>query len=101
MVSSVTLIYEEKQPGTGETIYVTAGRTAVMTCTPGTSRPAPTIVWYIGNTIEHTSTNTVFNFDAVDADNDEDIYCKAYNLQGLTQAVSSNRQKLYVQGKVK
>ena len=100
MVYSVTLVYENNEPGTGEIIYVTAGTNAVMTCTPGTSRPAPTIVWYIGTTIKQTSPNTVFNLNAVDADHDKAIYCKAYNLQGLTQAVFSSRPKLYVQGKV-
>ena len=100
MVSSVTLIYENNQPGRGETIYVTAGKSANLTCLPGTSRPALTIVFIIGNTIKQTSTNTVYNLVAEDADHNKEIYCKAYNLQGLAQAVFSTKSQLYVQGKI-
>ena len=67
---------------------------------PSTSRPPPTVIWYIGSTIKQQSTSTSYTFTASETDNDKIIYCKAFNLQPESQAVESARPKLLVRGKV-
>ena len=66
---------------------------------PSTSRPPPTVIWYIGSTVKQQSTNTSYTVRAAEADHDKIFYCKAYNLQ-WNQAVESAKPKLYVRGKV-
>ena len=68
---------------------------------PSTSRPPPTVIWYIGSTVKQQSTSTSYTVTSSEADHDKIIYCKAYNLQPEKQAVESTRPKLYVRGKVK
>ena len=68
---------------------------------PSTSRPPPTVIWYIGSTVQQNSTNTSYTVTATETDHDKIIYCKAYNLQPESQAVESVKPKLYVRGNVK
>ena len=68
---------------------------------PSTSRPPPTVIWYIGSTVKQQSTSTSYTVTASETDHDNIIYCKAYNLQPESQVVESTRPKLYVRGKVK
>ena len=82
----------------GGTLTVTAGIPVTLTCVPGTSRPDPVIQWYIGNTLKQNKTSTTYRLNAVNDDHDEVIYCKAYNLQSASQAVSSTLSKLFVRG---
>ena len=68
---------------------------------PSTSRPPPTVIWYIGSTVKQQSTtSTSYTVTASETDHDQRIYCKAYNLQPESQAVESSKPKLYVRGKV-
>ena len=66
---------------------------------PSTSRPPPTVIWYIGSTIKQQSISTSYTVTASEADNDKIFYCKAYN-RPWNQAVESAKPKLYVRGKV-
>ena len=84
---------------TGEVLNVTQGESITLTCTTGTSRPAPTIKWYIGNT-KQSIIGTNFEFAPQNAHNDKDVYCTAYNLQLEEDAAVSQKPKLYVKGKV-
>ena len=68
---------------------------------PSISRPPPTVIWYIGLTVRQNSTSTSYTVTASEADHDQIIYCKAYNLQPENQAVESVKPKLYVRGNVK
>ena len=67
---------------------------------PSNSRPAPTVIWYIGTTVKQNSTSTTYTVTASETDHDKEIYCKAYNLQSEDQAVESQKPKLLVRGKV-
>ena len=67
---------------------------------PSTSRPPPTVIWYIGADVKQTSTSTSYTVTASEADHDKIFYCKAYNQQPESQAVESAKPKLYVRGKV-
>ena len=66
---------------------------------PSTSRPPPTVIWYIGTDVKQHTTNTRYTVTASEADNDKIFYCKAYN-RPWNQAVESAKPKLYVRGKV-
>ena len=68
---------------------------------PITSRPSPTVTWYIGSTVIQNSTSTSYTVTATESDHNKEIYCKAYNLQPEDQAVESGRPKLFVRGNVK
>ena len=65
---------------------------------PSTSRPSPTVIWYIGSTVKQQSTSTTYTVTASEADHNKEIYCKAYNIQPESQAVVSYKPKLYVRG---
>ena len=66
---------------------------------PSTSRPPPTVIWYIGTDVKQTSTSISYTVTATETDHDKIIYCKAYN-RPWNQAVKSANPKLYVRGKV-
>ena len=66
---------------------------------PSTSRPPPTITWYIGTDVQQNSTSTSYSVTATETDHDKIIYCKAYN-RPWNQPVESAKPKLYVRGKV-
>ena len=66
---------------------------------PSTSRPDPTVIWYIGSTVKQNSTNTSYTVTASETDHDKIIYCKAYN-RPWNQPVVSLKPKLLVRGKV-
>ena len=80
-------------------LTATAGTFLTLTCEPGISRPAPTILWYIGDTLKQSSNSIQYRLNAVNDDHGEVIYCKAYNLQSASQAVTSTTPRLYVRGK--
>ena len=65
---------------------------------PSTSRPPPTVIWYIGTDVKQTSTSTIYLVTAYEYEHNKEIYCKAYNLQPESQAVESVKPKLYVRG---
>ena len=67
---------------------------------PSTSRPVPTVIWYIGSDVKQQTTSTSYTVRASEADNDKIIYCKAYNQQPESQSVDSAKPKLLVRGKV-
>ena len=66
---------------------------------PSTSRPSPTVIWYIGSTDRQNSTSTSYSITASETDHDKIFYCKAYN-QPWNQPVESAKPKLFVRGKV-
>ena len=100
-VASVELQKNGVTVNTG-TVEVDEGVPTKLVCNilPSTSRPAPTVIWYIGPDIKQQSTNTNYTVTASEADHDKSIYCKSYNLQPESQAVESARSKLLVRGKV-
>ena len=85
------------------TVAVDVGVPATLGCNiiPSTSRPPPTVIWYIGSAVIQNSTSTSFTVLASESDHNKEIYCKAYNLQSEDQAVESQKPKLYVKGIVK
>ena len=66
---------------------------------PSTSRPPPTVIWYIGSTVQKNSTSTSYTVTATETDHDKIIYCEAYN-RPWNQPVESAKPKLLVRGKV-
>ena len=85
------------------TVTVDIGVPTTLVCNiiPSTSRPPPTVTWYIGSTVRQNSTSTSHTVIASETDHYKETYCKAYNLQPESQAVESQKPKLYVQGIVK
>ena len=83
-------------------LAVDAGVATALSChvSPSTSRPSPTIIWYIGSVVKQQSTSTTYTFNPTDADHGKEIFCKAYNVQPASQAVESAKLILYVRGKV-
>ena len=68
---------------------------------PSTSRPPPTVIWYIGTDVKQRSTtSTTYTVTASETDHNKIFYCKAYNLQPERHAVESTKPMLYVRGKV-
>ncbi|KAL3887546.1 hypothetical protein ACJMK2_027485 [Sinanodonta woodiana] len=59
------------------TLAVTSGDSITLTCVTGTSRPDPTIEWFIEN--ERKGSGANFTFIPADTDHDKTIYCRAYN----------------------
>ena len=88
-----------------DTVEVNKGvPTEIFGCNiiPSTSLPPPTVIWYIGSAKKQESTtSTSYIVTALEADHDQRIYCKAYNLQPEGQAVESSKPKLYVRGNFK
>ena len=87
-----------------DTVEVDFGEPRTFGCKiiPSTSRPDPTVIWYIGTDVKQQSTtSTSYTVTATETDHDKRIYCKAYNLQQESQAVVSAKPKLYVRGNVK
>ena len=66
---------------------------------PSTSRPSPTVIWYMGTDAQQNSTSTSYTVTATESDHDKIIYCKAYN-RPWNQPVESAKPKLFVRGKV-
>ena len=66
---------------------------------PSTSRPSPTVIWYIGTTVKQQSTSTSYTITASETDHDEIFYCQAYN-RPWNKAVESAKPRLLVRGKV-
>ena len=83
-------------------LEVNVGVYTTLTCEvlPSNSKPAPTIVWYIGSVKKQESTSTSYTFTPSETDHDEIFYCEAYNLQSDSNAVESAKPKLYVRGNV-
>ena len=86
-----------------DTVEVDIGAPTTLGCNikPSTSRPPPTVIWYIGSIIRQQSTSTSYMVIASESNHNKEIYCKAYNLQPESQAVESSKPKLYVRGNVK
>ena len=101
----VTSVELQKNGATinSETVEVDKGVPTSLGCNiiPSTSRPPPTVSWYIGTDVKQTSTSTSYIVTASESDHNKEIYCKAYNLQPESQAVESVKPKLYVRGNVK
>ena len=97
----MTLKHNNNQLTTGEILEVTAGSPETLKCEPGDSRPAPTIDWYIKDDTnrKQRSTITTYELNASNEDHDQEIYCKAYNLQEESLGILSTKPKLYVRGK--
>ena len=85
---------------TSDKVEVDKGVPTSLGCNiiPSTSRPSPTVIWYIGTDVKQTSTSTSYIVTASESDHNKEIYCKAYNLQPESQAVESVKPKLYVRG---
>ena len=88
---------------TSDNVEVNIGVPTTLGCKviPSTSRPSPTVTWYIGTDVQQNSTSTSYIVTASETDHNKEIYCKAYNLQPESQAVESQKPKLYVRGNVK
>ncbi|XP_060600888.1 hemicentin-1-like [Ruditapes philippinarum] len=99
-VSTVTLKDGNSVPS--NLLEVNSGEPHTLTCTSSVSRPTATIIWYFGgqkSKTEITRTSS-FIFTPEYSDNQKQVYCKAFNIQSESQAVSSNIVSLYVKVKV-
>lgn len=97
-VTNVTLIYGNSEAP--PTVQVARNTSIPFSCTTSVSRPTATIVWYIGTEEkQRSSSSSIFIFTPQNSDHDKQIFCKAFNIQQENKAVSSNKAKLYVQGK--
>ncbi|XP_060605437.1 basement membrane-specific heparan sulfate proteoglycan core protein-like [Ruditapes philippinarum] len=97
-----TLTLKDGSSILSNSLEVNSGEPHTLTCTSSVSRPTATIIWYFGgqkNKTETTRTST-FTFTPDYSDNQEQLYCKAFNIQSESQAVSSNLVSLYVKVKV-
>ena len=99
-VPYVTLNLGSDKLTDGKTLNVTAGIPVDLKCTPGHSRPLPTIDWYISGSLQQSSA-TIYSYtlNASDADHNGTIYCKAYN-DFSKSTVESGKPILYVFGKL-
>ena len=102
-VTSVELQKNGNTINTGSRVEVDIGVPTIppfgCNIIPSTSRPPPTVIWYIGSTVKQNSTSTSYTVRASEADHDRIFYCKAYN-RPWNQPVESTKPKLYVRGKV-
>ena len=85
-----------------EPLEVNIGENTTLICnvSPVTSKPTPTIVWYIGSSVMKSSTSISYTFTATETFHNQAIYCKAYNLQSASEAVESAKPMLFVRGNV-
>ncbi|XP_060569151.1 limbic system-associated membrane protein-like [Ruditapes philippinarum] len=78
-------------------LQVVSGVSKTLTCETSVSRPAATIVWYIGNQEKQRSNSTAFTFNPQNNDHNKQVYCKAFNTQPESQAAISYKSTLFVQ----
>ncbi|XP_060599969.1 hemicentin-2-like [Ruditapes philippinarum] len=81
-------------------LQVVSGISKTLTCETSVSRPAATIVWYIGTQEKQRSTSKTFTFNPQNSDHTKRVYCKAFNTQPESQAVTSYKASLNVQVQV-
>ncbi|KAL3857102.1 hypothetical protein ACJMK2_011798 [Sinanodonta woodiana] len=79
------------------TLVVTSGDSITFNCVSGTSRPDPTIVWFIEN--ERKGSGANFTFIPADTDHDKRIYCQAYNTNP-NMPVESAKPRMFVRVRV-
>ena len=86
----------------GGSLEVDVNKPTTLTCKvlPTSSKPAPTIVWYIGSVKKTESTHITYQFTPSETHNNKMIYCAAYNLQPASEAVNSTKPLLLVRGNV-
>jgi hypothetical protein len=97
-VSTVTLNNGNSAPA--NPLEVNNEELHTLTCTSSVSRPTATIIWYFGGQEQkrETTNTSSFTFTPEYSDNQKQVYCKAFNIQSESQAVSSNIVLLYVKG---
>ncbi|XP_060559765.1 synaptogenesis protein syg-2-like [Ruditapes philippinarum] len=93
-VSSVTL--KDGSSTVSGQLQVVSGVSKTLTCETSVSRPAATIVWYIGTQEKQRSTSKTFTFNPQNSYHSKQVYCKAFNTQPESQAVISYKSTLYV-----
>ncbi|XP_060606435.1 uncharacterized protein LOC132758755 [Ruditapes philippinarum] len=97
---AVQVSYATLKDGTGTVtgqLQVISGISKTLTCDTSESRPAATIVWYIGTQEKQRSTSSTFSFNPKTIDHNKTVYCKAFNIQPENQAVVSYKTILFVQ----
>ncbi|XP_060599960.1 hemicentin-1-like [Ruditapes philippinarum] len=97
-VSSATL--KDGSSTVSGQLQVVSGVSKTLTCDTSVSRPAATIVWYIGTESKQTSTSKTLTFNPQNSDHSEQVYCKAFNTQPESHAVASYKASLNVQVQV-
>ncbi|KAL3887453.1 hypothetical protein ACJMK2_027394, partial [Sinanodonta woodiana] len=86
-------VLQQNNTNITDRLNVTLGEQAALSCLTGTSRPAPTIDWFIGS--EWKGSGTSLTFIPSNTDHNKIIKCQAYNID-LNQKVDSSTLKLYV-----
>ncbi|KAL3887482.1 hypothetical protein ACJMK2_027423 [Sinanodonta woodiana] len=79
------------------TLTVNSGVPVTLTCLTGTSRPAPTIGWYIGS--RPIGSGTSLTFTPSNTDHNEVIFCQVYNIDPNLK-VNSSKSSLFVRVRV-
>ncbi|XP_060607413.1 kin of IRRE-like protein 1 [Ruditapes philippinarum] len=101
-VRVLTVTLKDGNSVPSNSLEVTNGEPHTLTCTSSVSRPTATIIWYFGGQEQkrETTNTSSFTFTPEYTDNQNQVYCKAFNIQSESQAVSSNIVSLYVKVKV-
>ena len=97
-VNTVTLKDDGYTVTPSDMIVAHNGSEKHLECRPGTSRPAPMIVWYMGVNVIQRSKRTALTFIASVNRNNSIVSCRAYNLQPEQAAIASVAVKLVIKG---
>ncbi|KAK3579736.1 hypothetical protein CHS0354_034018 [Potamilus streckersoni] len=87
------VVLQQNNKNITEILTVTSGEPVTLTCVTGSSRPAPTIDWYIGSQKRGSGPSLTITF--INMDHNEMIYCQAYNTDP-SRPVSSAKPRLFV-----
>ncbi|KAK3592280.1 hypothetical protein CHS0354_034048 [Potamilus streckersoni] len=90
-------VLQQNNKNVTDTLTVTAGELVTLTCVTATSRPAPTIDWYLGS--QKKGSGASLTFIPSDMDHSKTIYCQAYNID-ISGTVFSLKPSLFVQVRV-
>ena len=95
-VDLVELLDGDKVTTDNGTVTVADNEQYTVTCKPGPSRPRQIFLFYIGTKKLTESDNGTFTFTPGRGHHGDKIYCKAYNLQGIGNAIVSNKPTIFV-----
>ena len=96
LVDLVELLHGDQVNTDNGILTVTDNEPYTVTCKPGLSRPRPIFLFYIGTKKLTESDNGTFTFTPGRGHHGDEIYCKAYNLQGIGNAIVSNKPTIFV-----
>ncbi|KAK3586308.1 hypothetical protein CHS0354_035092 [Potamilus streckersoni] len=87
------VVLQQNNQNITEILTVTSAEPVTLTCVTGTSRPAPTINWYVGFQKRGSGPSLTITFSNMD--HNEMIYCQAYNTDS-SRPVLSAKSRLFL-----